>query len=425
MRKYRHHTGAQYLGSEGYKLALRIDPVQYIDEVTGDWKDIATILIDRTSHWVLSGSYYSLKVPKRSTGEFEVLHDGGGFGFTPKSVNDVVGILGGDDRSVVYANAYGTGNDLVLRVGNKFVEKLVVINTMPGRDLVFDFELTHRNIPDLELSEVDSSRIIQSGDNYLRMDPVKCYDSNDQQFPVTGKIVLEDGKHILRKTLRKNDLTDAVFPIRTDAIISLSAAVDGYVYYTHPTINYEMITDQAIKTENFTNTTAVFGREYSIGTYKAYWGVLIFDTSAIPSDKDHRATLSQVRLNITIQQILGGAFTYVLGTYVPLLNGQWFAGIDADRLQSCSRLGSGPIASTGSYWLSMQSLDFLDSIAKTGWAHFGVTDANIARRAQYIGDARAVFYTSEWSNPAQRPVLEVTYEIPTRQNALNLDLFGV
>lgn len=198
-------------------------------------------------------SYYS-GIPEYADDWFEFYNAYEGANHTIKArpiTSHVKGVLGTVDEDdgqgrnwVRYKDAFGTGIDLKVAAYWHGLRKVICINNKPAdtsKDIHFDFELDVGNsdIRDKQSNVWNKGSILNFSGKTLKIGKIgkesyfrnaHVWDSEKLNQPVNIQLYKQGGKLYIRKTITKDILEKAVYPLYTDHPTNYDAgAGDGYV----------------------------------------------------------------------------------------------------------------------------------------------------------------------------------------------------
>lgn len=198
--------------------------------------------------WKHTKASYHPTIPEYANGQFEFFNAYKGINHTIKIrpvCYHIKGILEGN--KVTYTNAFGINIDLEVSPHWLGLRKIIIIKEKPAQlqDLYFDFELDigTKKVRDKQNKEWDQksaldfkSNILKIGDtdkeSYFRN--AKVWDSGKGVHsilqPINIQFYKKEGKIYLRKTITKDILEKAIYPLYTDHPTSYTAgAGDGEI----------------------------------------------------------------------------------------------------------------------------------------------------------------------------------------------------
>jgi len=316
-----YHQKVFELGRGKRKYIISSAHINYKDE-KGEFKSIdLTLKWDNTLKvWKFDTASYVPKIPEYADGWFEFYNKFEGAKHLIRArpiANHIKGTL--VDNEILYKDAFGEGIDLKVKPKWYGLDKIIIINKKPEKlqNLTFDFELElpeGAEIKDRKGNKWDKSKIYKFKDKTISIEKngkksffrnAKVWDSGREKGiskPVDIELYLKDGKVYLRKTITKDILEKAIYPLYTDHPTSY------YGYYGDGTIeNYDYGSDVDWSTVRNASTGtyaytyelyAYTGLYYSWDEYGKnimfYRNFLIFDTSGIGDNED----VVSVTLNI-------------------------------------------------------------------------------------------------------------------------------
>jgi len=196
-----------------------------------DFEEINTSLVAGGNGWVMDKASYSLEIPEYSDGEFKFVNEfeGANDAVVMKPVGEnVEGVMSGNE--VVYEGVFGSGIDLIVIAKNDGFDKLIVINEKPENlteDLEFSFEINLTGF--VVNSSGDGIEFVGTGVTYMR--EFRIWDSDRNAMRVNVRLEEQEGKYYFIKTLDKEFLETADYPVKTDDTLTYySGGGDGYVY---------------------------------------------------------------------------------------------------------------------------------------------------------------------------------------------------
>ena len=110
----------------------------------GKFEPIDMTLVDHGTHWSTVKALYFPTIPKYADEwfEFRNVFEGNDHTIRVRPVAaHILGVLGGEDKVVTYANAFGEGIDLEVHVLSSRLLRRVVIRTPRTEEISFDFEM--------------------------------------------------------------------------------------------------------------------------------------------------------------------------------------------------------------------------------------------------------------------------------------------
>ena len=300
------------LGNGQKQYKIHAADINYKDD-TGSFQPIDTTLsfnpADRA--WEQSKASYECKIPEYADDWFDFYNEYEGTDHIIKAkpvANHVKGkVFNGqeDGNYIIYKDAFGKGIDLKVYAYRGGLKKVIIINDKPSdtnQEMTFDFELelpADAKVQDMTGAEWNktgtldfSSKTIKIGEDnklsYFR--DALVWDSAYINDKVKIELIVKDNKMYLRKTIVKDILQKAVYPLYTDDATSYYAgAGDGSVYSTGQDtwdIAHNMAGTYAIAypTSEYMNL--------GVNTTRMYRGFFPVDTSGI----DDAATITDAKL---------------------------------------------------------------------------------------------------------------------------------
>lgn len=226
--------------------------------------------IDTTLHfdpikkaWKHNKASYHPTIPEYADGWFEFYNAYKGINHTIKAkpiCNHIKGIVhnGQDKHYVLYKNAFGKNIDLKVSAYWAGLKKYIIVNKKPDKaeDLHFDFELQLPlntkviNRKGLEWDKTsglefkDKTLKIGNNDKFSYFKKSLIWDSKDLSIPVDISLFVSDNKLYLRKTIKKEVLEKAVYPLYTDHPTNYTAiAGDGDISQTAVYSDWDTVHD--------------------------------------------------------------------------------------------------------------------------------------------------------------------------------------
>lgn len=215
----------------------------------GKFEEIDTTLVfDNTKKkWKQSKASYHCEIPEYSDSEFIFYNAYKGANHYIKATPQAEHIKGvlQSDNSVLYKNAFGKGIDLQVFPEWSGLKKVIIVNEKPEviKDMSFDFELLLPSVVDVkDKADVkwDKTSKLDFKGKTLKIGKDKCsyfrnalmWDSSDKDN--TQKVEIElytkNSKTYLKKTIPKEYLENAVYPVYTDHPTSYFAGSgDGWI----------------------------------------------------------------------------------------------------------------------------------------------------------------------------------------------------
>jgi len=305
----RSYNSLTFLNDDGsYTTMAHIGHINY-QNTTGSFQSVDTTLRETAGGWIQEkGSYKSL-FPKYADEwlEFENMYEDSGTFLKMKPVaNHVTGQLVRDkndewhDKKVIYADAFGEGNDLELIAGNIALFKYVKLNQKPidsSQDAEFHFEIELKpgeklivdnqewNGSDEVITSEPIGVMIANGNiSYLRKFSV--WDKLGQSELIKIKIFRQEGKIYLTKILPKEFLEQATYPVYTDVTISYYAgAGDGGASKQNSADWNTTHNATSGSSASYTDATYIAGVDNDLPTaQKVYRAFFPINTAAIEDD---------------------------------------------------------------------------------------------------------------------------------------------
>jgi len=418
------------LGDGTKKYEIHSAQIFYKDE-NGDFQKIDTTLsYDHDKGvFVMDKASYTVEIPEYADSAFEFTNMFEGADMAIKTIPWAYHVRGEaynteEGNYVLYKDAFGSGNDLKVYAYWGGLKKEIIINKKISADeLSFDFEL---QIPDdIEILNADGERWDKSSDlefkdktirigkdgKYSYVRNALVWDSGDLNMPVDIMLYSKNGKIYLRKTIGKDILDTAVYPLFTDDTVNYySGAGDGHVYSYSNTDWSTCYAGSNLSADYTWVSVSPMAYRYTDEGYSCYiYRVFFpFDTSAI----DDGATITSAVF-----------YFYVIDYKIDDLSGsmnlvQTFQASTSsletgDYNQVGSSTGSSPI-SVSSISTFMYNSFILDStgkswIDKTGYTKLGIREYYDLTSSEPGGTGYSAIgiSTSEETGTGQDPYLEV------------------
>ncbi len=415
-------------GKKNYKIHTA--QIHYKDG--NDFKDIDTTLSfdGTTKAWKQSKASYHCTIPEYADDWFEFYNAYEGANHTIKAKPVASHVKGEyfkakDGQGVLYKDAFGKGIDLKVYAYWHGLKKVIIINEKPSEiaDMSFDFEMDMpAKVKDRQGNQWSKASKLDFKDKTLKIGEegkesyfhnAMMWDSSKRKNRENVNIELytKDSKTYLRKTIPKEFLEKAIYPVYTDHPTNYSpTAGDGHIgAYSS---SWNTVHDSSSGTVDYTSTTGFFQTSYSI-MYEIYRFFIPIDTSGI-NDGD---TILSGLLNL-----------YVGGVYDQDNDGDDWANIVQTSQASTSSLTENDFDNCGSVDNPTEGATRIDLgsviggyntwtlnaagkgwIDKTGVTKLGVREGHDCIDSAITSGANAVlFSTSEDTSGTKDPYLSVT-----------------
>jgi len=216
---YRFHTAHKHFKNEKEEFET-IDTTLSFDETT--------------KQFCQSKASYHCNIPEYADDWFEFYNAYEGANHTIKAkpvASHVKGVAfsADDGQGVLYKDAFGKGIDLKVYAYWHGLKKVIIINEKPAEiaDMSFDFEmeLPSTKVKDRQGIEWDKSSTLDFKDKTLKIGEegkesyfhnAMMWDSGKNRENVNIELYTKDGKTYLRKTIPKEFLEKATYPVYTD-----------------------------------------------------------------------------------------------------------------------------------------------------------------------------------------------------------------
>lgn len=437
-----------YLEGNQKRYEIHTQQIHYKDG--SEFKPIDTTIRGKLfGGWQQDKASYKSDFPKHADGTFEFHNVYEGADYVMKAKPEAAHVEGqvfnGTDEGnyVLYPDAFGKGKDLKVYAYAHGLKKVIVIKEKPvpnDQDLTFDFELildSKIKIKRTDGAEWDKQNDIDFKDKTIMVGPAGkesyfrnaiMWDSGGATEPVPIELMQKGGKLYIRKTVPKEFLEKATFPVYTDHPTAYYAGSgdgwareshDGLVTFAASYATAHAAAGDAGFAAGSTGETTQTNVNGSGGTEaRIYRGFFAIDTSGI----DDGATISAATLNLYITAIDnddndGNDFNVVVeglqASTTTVAAGDFDACGDAvtNPTEGSDRIDLGS-NSTSTYNTWTLDADGIGWISKTGTTKLGIREGhdvlNDTPNLSEGGRSQLVWSTSEATGTSQDPYLNVT-----------------
>lgn len=434
-------------GNGTFQAKIHAGHINYYDSKDDQFLPIDTTLTKTPEGYTMDQASYHLRLPRFADEPFDFINnyqDNGQETVTLTALNTshVPGHIVTDPqdrwaaKAVSYPNAFGNHTDLLLRARNTGFDKLVVINQKPkslSRDLEFSFALDFGDyhFKDFRGEPIDPTHFPYETEKALIIENLKqtwfrdfkMWDSSSPSKSVPIKIRLEKvgASYRLTKILDKTWLSQATYPVFTDATASYySGAGDGAIYTDAST--WDAVHDATTGDgANYTNTDMDIWTNWNGASYYGIERVFIpIDTSALDDDVTiTSASLYLYPYSKTVDDNDGDDFFTVVQTSQPSNTSLTTADFDlcgsidspTEGIDSGNRVDLSDLTINQYVSLSLNSTG-IGWISKTGYTKLGIREGHDVVDSTTIGNNSVAFYSSEQTGTDNDPYLFVEYTEP-------------
>lgn len=282
MKNYRFNTEPVILPNAQRQMRYYSAPIEYLDS-DKIWQKIEMDLKSSLNDFILTKSAFNVSIPKKANGVIIFHNAGSEFRLKPVC-NSVSGILFGPNR-VVYVDAFGPDIDMDIVTTRKSLHKIIIIENTAKRTLTFDFEIETTGLPEIKPTTVFGSTVfpdkqfvmVNTPDVKTILKEVQAWDAKGNLVAVDSSIVRENGKLLLRKTVKIPG--NPQFPISTDATISYTAeSADNDLYKISVPGSWagahDAVTGSLLTAQSEMRCSCVNIADFSFGVYRV--GIPIF-----------------------------------------------------------------------------------------------------------------------------------------------------
>lgn len=300
--------GVNEVGESMYKASIYTSDTLYIDRQTGALADIDTYLHAGISGWDMTKAPYTAHLSNTSgskavtfrTGDTELY-------FAPLSEKEVLGELqeSRSGQKVVYPDAIGAGVDMEITLDTTSLRKDAVLRTKASLNSLktteefaevpflmqasepIDISVGGKSIQDAgPLTTGEEAEVIGKNGTVAYLWPPVAVDAEGNSTPIEITYATTTDGIILTKHLPLKWLESAVFPVRTDVVVSYYAVEDGDgEVYKGGNSDWSTVHNASTGTADRTSTTAnVKAHKIYRGNLTLYRFAVPFNTSALPDD---------------------------------------------------------------------------------------------------------------------------------------------
>jgi hypothetical protein len=201
-------------------------PMRYLDG--GKWRDVNIGITHVGKNYLnMTHAPYRVHIPRYANQVMGYENQKHAIMLKPLC-NHVQGkVIQDGNWEIRYKNAFGDGAHLRYTIGkNNFKKEVVLTKKPPGTsDVHFDFGIDFENFANLgdynldDMSLDDNMDLVQDTDYKSIIGRPKVCDSNFKSALLPIKIKKVNGRYRLRKTIPRNILDNATYPLYTDAIV--------------------------------------------------------------------------------------------------------------------------------------------------------------------------------------------------------------
>jgi hypothetical protein len=398
----------------------------------GNFEKIDTTLTQDpdTKQWKQSKASYHCNIPEYADDWFEFYNAYEGANHTIKAKPVAIHVKGEyfngkDGHGVIYKDAFGKGIDLKVYAYWHGLKKVIIINDKPSEisDMSFDFEMDMPSkVKDRQgnqwskASKLDfKSKTLKIGEDGKEsyFHNAMMWDSDKNRENVNIELYVKDGKTYLRKTIPKEFLEKAIYPVYTDHPTNYSpTAGDGDVQKNYP--SWDTVHDASIGTSGYVAEYIQIGSLY-VGNYLLIRGFLPIDTSGIDdSSTITSALLYLYALSLGDTDNDGDDWINVVQTSQAstdeLVNDDYDqCGAIDNPTEGATRIDLGGITTSAynSWTLNSTGIGWID---KVGVTKLGLREGHDAIDSVVAGYCVLQVSSSEDTSGTQDPYLDVTVE---------------
>lgn len=251
-----------------------------------------------TKQWKQSKASYHCNIPEYADDWFEFYNAYEGANHTIKAKPVASHVKGEyfkakDGQGVIYKDAFGKGVNLKVYAYWHGLKKVIIVNEKPAEiaDMSFDFEmqLPNTKVKDRAGKEWNKLSKLDFKDKTLKIGEegkesyfhnAMMWDSGELHENVNIELYTKDGKTYLRKTIPKEFLEKAAYPVYTDHPTNYNpTAGDGWVEMT--TSNWSDTHSSTSGNADYTEVVFSSGTLNDSGFYSIYRVFSPIDTSGI------------------------------------------------------------------------------------------------------------------------------------------------
>ncbi len=440
-------------GQPVYTARIYPHAIHYLDPATSLFNDIDARLRDMGDFWGMDASSYRvLLLRQTSEGFLTFINKTQELSISlPQNTTPVAGRRGESEYEAIFDNALASGISLSVALQDHALVKEAVIENrealgdLTGKEYVeFPFTMSSTSqmrilIDGQELvdgSTLTTSRavaIIGEGDaiSYLWAPVARDADRHltgiSIRYQRVGEVIY------LTKLVPVSWLEQAVYPVRTDTVVSYNAnaAGDGEVY-KGGSISWSTVHNAASGTADGAATTAYVYSENGASNIWIGRVALPFDTSVLPDT----ASISAANLNVYVNTKSDGdndGSDFIRVVQTTTNSTTLLVNDDFDQIGAVNNPAAGAAnvditgVTTGAYLTVPLNVTGLGWISKIGYTKLGLREGHDAINASPNSGAGVTgirIYTSDSPGATQDPYLEITYtsnSAPTAPTSLTTE----
>lgn len=300
--------GVNEAGESMYKASIYTSDALYIDRQTGALTDIDTYLHASATGWDMMKAPYTAHLSSASGGKAVTFRTGDTeLYFAPLSEKEVQGELqeSRSGQKVVYPDAIGAGVDMEITLDTTSLRKDAVLRTKASLNSLktteefaevpflmqssepIDISVGGKSLQDLgSITTGEEAEVIGKNGTVAYLWPPIAVDAEGNSTPIEITYATTTDGVVLTKHLPLKWLESAVFPVRTDVVVSYYAIEDGDgEVYKGGNSDWNTVHNASTGTADRTSTTAnVKAHKIYRGNLTLYRFAVPFNTAALPDD---------------------------------------------------------------------------------------------------------------------------------------------
>lgn len=428
-------------GDEIYQASVYAADTYYEDPLTGARAMVDLKLVPEKGGWSMQKAGYGVRLGRAANKDM-FAYRAGGLGFS-MSVASTTGRAAKErDGLVLYEDGVAPGVDVEIALSPSALRKDAIIRNQEasarlrteGDVALIPFLLTPES--DLTLSFADGHKLsegesITTGDmvtltgadgSAAYILPPVVRDASGRNHAIEIRYTKTETGILLEKRVPLVYLSDAIYPLRTDAVISLNPNTtrDGCLYSTSS--NWSTARNATTGSVSCGANGATVGIYKTGNQYEIYRVALPFDTSGLPDNA--LVTGAVLRMYMTGRDNMdddGNDFIRVVQTTTA--SGTSLTAEDFDQIGAVTN-PTGALADKDlsdlyppAYWGATFATTSLSWINPTGHTKLGLREGHDIQNVAPDAASTLSIYLDAWGEHLNPATLDITYVLPATPNA--------